>query len=118
MSKVKSARPAVASVFMLVLLFIVRVIGLSEVVVRMLLVSWTSLSGNVRSLLAWGFVDFFFFFFFQAEDGIRDGHVTGVQTCALPIFFAGTAEMIEKIGVRPPMTLEEFINKHRAAFAA
>src|SRR5215208_2289309 len=25
------------------------------------------------------------FFFFQAEDGIRDGHVTGVQTCALPI---------------------------------
>src|SRR5690625_6274036 len=26
-----------------------------------------------------------FYFFFQAEDGIRDGHVTGVQTCALPI---------------------------------
>src|SRR6267143_3841463 len=25
------------------------------------------------------------FFFFQAEDGIRDGTVTGVQTCALPI---------------------------------
>src|SRR5215475_461312 len=29
--------------------------------------------------------DSFFFFFFQAEDGIRDFHVTGVQTCALPI---------------------------------
>src|SRR5438309_3347242 len=33
------------------------------------------------------------FFFFQAEDGIRDGPVTGVQTCALPIsawvFLAG-----------------------------
>src|SRR5204862_5128534 len=29
---------------------------------------------------------FFFFFFFQAEDGIRDLYVTGVQTCALPIF--------------------------------
>src|SRR5689334_24499940 len=28
----------------------------------------------------------FFFFFFQAEDGIRDGTVTGVQTCALPIW--------------------------------
>src|SRR5438132_11163369 len=28
---------------------------------------------------------FFFFFFFQAEDGIRDHCVTGVQTCALPI---------------------------------
>src|SRR5579863_261582 len=27
----------------------------------------------------------FVFFFFQAEDGIRDGRVTGVQTCALPI---------------------------------
>src|SRR5690606_39785489 len=26
--------------------------------------------------------------FFQAEDGIRDFHVTGVQTCALPIFTA------------------------------
>src|SRR5438876_8879830 len=25
-------------------------------------------------------------FFFQAEDGIRDGRVTGVQTCALPIY--------------------------------
>src|SRR5690348_17539600 len=34
------------------------------------------------------YVGFFlcFFFFFQAEDGIRDGRVTGVQTCALPIF--------------------------------
>src|SRR2546427_1769144 len=29
---------------------------------------------------------FLFFFFFQAEDGIRDLTVTGVQTCALPIF--------------------------------
>src|SRR5438105_11981102 len=28
---------------------------------------------------------YFFFFFFQAEDGIRDPLVTGVQTCALPI---------------------------------
>ena len=29
----------------------------------------------------------FFVFFFQAEDGIRDRDVTGVQTCALPICF-------------------------------
>src|SRR6266850_6226675 len=29
--------------------------------------------------------DLLFFFFFQAEDGIRDYKVTGVQTCALPI---------------------------------
>src|SRR5947209_15382220 len=32
------------------------------------------------------FFFFFFFFFFQAEDGIRDIGVTGVQTCALPIW--------------------------------
>src|SRR5688572_32879001 len=34
---------------------------------------------------------FFFFFFFQAEDGIRDLTVTGVQTCALPISVGLTA---------------------------
>src|SRR5207247_3626771 len=33
----------------------------------------------------------FFFFFFQAEDGIRDPLVTGVQTCALPISARPTA---------------------------
>src|SRR2546430_6404679 len=33
----------------------------------------------------------FFFFFFQAEDGIRDLTVTGVQTCALPISDSPTA---------------------------
>src|SRR5256885_16623603 len=34
-----------------------------------------------------------FFFFFQAEDGIRDYKVTGVQTCALPIFERGAADL-------------------------
>src|SRR5205823_10818571 len=34
-----------------------------------------------------------FFFFFQAEDGIRDKLVTGVQTCALPIFPALTGPL-------------------------
>src|SRR2546421_3779949 len=32
-----------------------------------------------------------FFFFFQAEDGIRDLIVTGVQTCALPILYVALA---------------------------
>src|SRR5687767_15665458 len=49
---------------------------------------------------------FFFFFFFQAEDGIRDKLVTGVQTCALPISAnsapaftsAGTANVPENSG--------------------
>src|SRR6266702_24505 len=36
-------------------------------------------------------IDLMVVFFFQAEDGIRDGHVTGVQTCALPIFPAAIA---------------------------
>src|SRR5438132_11680234 len=35
---------------------------------------------------------FVFFFFFQAEDGIRDHCVTGVQTCALPISYGGDEE--------------------------
>src|SRR2546428_13833659 len=35
----------------------------------------------------------FFFFFFQAEDGIRDLIVTGVQTCALPIWLIFAAMM-------------------------
>src|SRR2546427_9428326 len=34
-------------------------------------------------------ISFMFFFFFQAEDGIRDLTVTGVQTCALPILMFG-----------------------------
>src|SRR5260370_15043098 len=36
-----------------------------------------------------------FFFFFQAEDGIRDSSVTGVQTCALPISPFGAQSGIE-----------------------
>src|SRR5690606_40756777 len=34
------------------------------------------------------------FFFFQAEDGIRDFHVTGVQTCALPISVGGPIALV------------------------
>src|SRR5215203_4762259 len=36
----------------------------------------------------------FFFFFFQAEDGIRDIGVTGVQTCALPIYSQAVEELV------------------------
>src|SRR5258708_18116952 len=35
-----------------------------------------------------------FFFFFQAEDGIRDDLVTGVQTCALPISARPTLQLV------------------------
>src|SRR5690625_7830600 len=34
--------------------------------------------------------------FFQAEDGIRHGHVTGVQTCALPIFQEKSVHMAHR----------------------
>src|SRR5258708_31512799 len=42
--------------------------------------------------LSWKFL----FFFFQAEDGIRDDLVTGVQTCALPICLNRAQEIIRE----------------------
>src|SRR5438874_6812808 len=42
----------------------------------------------------------FFFFFFQAEDGIRDLYVTGVQTCALPILSALAASSAKHAPVK------------------
>src|SRR5437764_9828542 len=38
-----------------------------------------------------------FFFFFQAEDGIRDTSVTGVQTCALPIWKELVARSLHRL---------------------
>src|SRR5215208_1296281 len=46
-------------------------------------------------------------FFFQAEDGIRDGHVTGVQTCALPICRA--AERVLAVGTTTVRVLETLV---------
>src|SRR5699024_12714518 len=44
------------------------------------------------------------FFFFQAEDGIRDRNVTGVQTCALPISHAGELEILRLVSSRNPVS--------------
>src|SRR2546427_4521853 len=41
-----------------------------------------------------------FFFFFQAEDGIRDLTVTGVQTCALPIYHQREPERVNRTSSR------------------
>src|SRR5687767_10290294 len=41
---------------------------------------------GIRRLFAYITIEYIALFFFQAEDGIRDKLVTGVQTCALPIF--------------------------------
>src|SRR2546430_6983182 len=49
-----------------------------------------------------------FFFFFQAEDGIRDLTVTGVQTCALPICMADDPAKI-------PMKWDEYWNYWKKA---
>src|SRR5262249_58807195 len=43
------------------------------------------LSPLLSFFLSRGVLHWLYFFFFQAEDGIRDWSVTGVQTCALPI---------------------------------
>src|SRR5690554_579663 len=50
----------------------------------------------------------FVFFFFQAEDGIRDADVTGVQTCALPIY--GIVDLESSLK-EPKPTLEVQINR-------
>src|SRR3989441_10943518 len=46
----------------------------------------------------------YFFFFFQAEDGIRDKLVTGVQTCALPISGRRTEPRVRKRTQRVHLT--------------
>src|SRR6266496_6341085 len=45
-----------------------------------------------------------FFFFFQAEDGIRDLYVTGVQTCALPI----SVEAVRSVRASDPELLSQY----------
>src|SRR5258706_15137316 len=52
-----------------------------------------------------------FFFFFQAEDGIRDWSVTGVQTCALPIWPDLDAQLV---GENVALQLERRVAFRRA----
>src|SRR5207245_4922094 len=51
-------------------------------------------------------------FFFQAEDGIRDATVTGVQTCALPIYAPGKPTVLcyAHYDVQPPDPLDEWVS--------
>src|SRR5439155_12761234 len=57
----------------------------------------------------------FFFFFFQAEDGIRDGHVTGVQTCALPIYATAITAFGSRIHAHNPLSFAGRAAVNRAA---
>src|SRR2546425_6645350 len=50
----------------------------------------------------------YFFFFFQAEDGIRDKLVTGVQTCALPI-----CSWLNLTSVEPTVIVSPLLNLAR-----
>src|SRR5207244_8056199 len=57
-------------------------------------------------------------FFFQAEDGIRDDLVTGVQTCALPICAVGTEAARAAGGGRPQLaTPQPVARRERGALA-
>src|SRR5260221_8947228 len=61
----------------------------------------------------------FFFFFFQAEDGIRDHCVTGVQTCALPISSTSAASatiITEDLEVAEAADVEEQVISLRQKF--
>src|SRR5258708_32198709 len=73
-----------------------------------------SRSGVIPSLFS-----YFFFFFFQAEDGIRDDLVTGVQTCALPISFEPVNPMYRVFGcctITSPITAPDPVKNCTASF--
>src|SRR5699024_11936629 len=70
--------------------------------------SWLRLRGADH--LGWALIVYWLLlvFFFQAEDGIRDRNVTGVQTCALPICPAkwpSTAPPRKPVSTAPPPAL-------------
>ena len=56
--------------------------------------------GEGSGVRVYGTEGMFLYFFFQAEDGIRDDLVTGVQTCALPICVKHTGTMLQWLIVR------------------
>src|SRR5207253_4436158 len=57
-------------------------------------------------------------FFFQAEDGIRDGHVTGVQTCALPIYDPVVRADIDRLRGRIDVNIGSATDAHHTFAAA
>src|SRR5215471_3150729 len=59
--------------------------------------------------------DSFFFFFFQAEDGIRDLYVTGVQTCALPISAGRLEALLEEPPAQGGVNADGLVERGRTA---
>src|SRR2546429_1745847 len=60
----------------------------------------------------------YMFFFFQAEDGIRDVAVTGVQTCALPILSAAPATACRMARLRDRRPRLRAVGPHRVISVA
>src|SRR5437868_12050696 len=60
-----------------------------------------------------------FIFFFQAEDGIRDRNVTGVQTCALPIsdVLADAVRDLRRKSLRPLRNALQLVSNPLTKFA-
>src|SRR5688572_32076804 len=63
-------------------------------------------------LYALFYICFFFVFFFQAEDGIRDLTVTGVQTCALPIYNVGADRYNQALSERRAAAVQAWLVAH------
>src|SRR2546425_9741897 len=61
---------------------------------------------NIKAMLGGLYFEQYIFFFFQAEDGIRDKLVTGVQTCALPIYVHLRSGERDDAGRREPLDLD------------
>src|SRR5690554_7068302 len=61
---------------------------------------------------------FYYIFFFQADDGIRDADVTGVQTCALPICLRRMRRELRRRGVDARTEAEKRSDAQRRAHAA
>src|SRR5699024_12064759 len=53
------------------------------------------------------------FFFFQAEDGIRDRNVTGVQTCALPILILSNSSNVSILMNPPVLKVHQLLGRDR-----
>src|SRR5260370_27540317 len=51
------------------------------------------------------------FFFFQAEDGIRDSSVTGVQTCALPILVVDALDVVGMPEREDGESVNDYVNR-------
>ena len=69
---------------------------------------WPAIRGEGVRQGLYGFDGKAMHFLFQHLREVAIDHQNGI--------FAGTNDLVEKIGGRPPMTLEEFITKHRRAF--